>query len=250
MCVRGCEDWHSILSAAEVGHASRAGPLATEETSQLRLHWERQAQKSGEVEKDRVALNLQLIQDGLLECRGRLQGGYPVYLPESSLYSQQIEEEAHLQTLHGGEGLTMTKVRSRHWIPKLRKLVKEVGRNCHGYKRFQAMANASPTPGYLPTTRTEGVNLVQVIGVDYAGPLRYRISRQREEKAYVLLYACSLTGGLFLDLLASLETEECLRSLKRFIERRARTERIYSDNSRIITGVAKWARAVTEDEPL
>ena len=28
------------------------GPLTTQETNQLRLHWERQAQKSGEVEKD------------------------------------------------------------------------------------------------------------------------------------------------------------------------------------------------------
>ena len=55
------------------------GPLTTQETNQVRLHWERQAQKSGEVEKDRVVLNLQLNQEGLLECRGRLQGDYPVY---------------------------------------------------------------------------------------------------------------------------------------------------------------------------
>lgn len=33
-------------------------PLTTKETNQLRLHWETQAQKSGEVEKDREVLNL------------------------------------------------------------------------------------------------------------------------------------------------------------------------------------------------
>ena len=33
------------------------GPLTTQEKNQLRLHWERQAQKSGEVEKYRVTLN-------------------------------------------------------------------------------------------------------------------------------------------------------------------------------------------------
>ena len=167
------------------------GPLTTQETNQVRLHWERQAHKSGEVEKDRVVLNLQLNQEGLIECRGRLQGEYPVYLPDTSLYSQRIVEEAHVQTLHGGVGLTMTKVRSRYWIPKLRKLVKKVRRNCHACKRFQAMAHAAPPPGRL----TEGVNLFQVIGVDYAGPLRYCISRQREGKVYVLLYACSLIRG-------------------------------------------------------
>ena len=121
------------------------GPLATQETNQLRLHWERQAQKSCEIEKDRVALNLQLNQEGLLECRGRLQGDYPVYLPDSSLFSQRVVEEAHLQTLHRGVGLTMAKVRSRYWIPKLRKLVKKVRRSCHGCKSFKRSIR-SPTP--------------------------------------------------------------------------------------------------------
>ena len=171
------------------------GALTTQETNQVRLHWEKQAQKSGEVEKDRMVLNLQLNQEGLLQCRGRLQGEYPVYLPDTSLYSQRIVEEAHLQTLDVGVGLTMTKLRSRYWIPKLRKLLKKVRRNYRGCKRFQAMAYAAPPPGRLPITRTEGVNPFQVIGVDYAGPLQYRISRQREGKAYVLLYVCSLTRG-------------------------------------------------------
>lgn len=112
------------------------------------------------------------------------------------------------------------------------------------------MAYAAPPPGRLPITRTEGVNPFQVIGVDYAGPLRYRISRQREGKAYVLLYACSLTRGVYLDLLPSLETEECLTSLKKFIGRRGRPERIYSDNGRTFIGAAKWVKAVMKDERL
>jgi len=65
------------------------GPLTTQETNQVRLHWERQAQKSGEVEKDRVVLNLQLNQEGLLECRRQLQGEYPVYLPDTSIFTRQ-----------------------------------------------------------------------------------------------------------------------------------------------------------------
>ena len=87
-----------------------------------------------------------------------------MYLPESSLYSQRIVEEAHLKILHGEVGLTMTKVPSQYSIPKLGKLVKKVRRNCHGCKRFQAMAYAAPPPGCLPTTRTEGVNTFQVVG--------------------------------------------------------------------------------------
>ena len=95
-----------------------------------------------------------------------------------------------------------------------------------GARGFQTLAYAAPPPGNLPTTRTQGTNPYQVIGVDYAGPIRYRVSKQREGKAYVLLYACSLTRGVYLGLLPSLETAECLRSLKQCIARRGRPERI------------------------
>lgn len=129
----------------------------------------------------------------------------------------RLVEEAHQETLHGGVGLTMAKVRTRYWIPKLRQLVKKVRKSCHGCKRFQASAYAAPPPGNLPTTQVQGTNPYQVIGVDYAGPIRYRVSKQREGKAYVLLYACSLTRRIYLDLLPNLETAECLKSLKQFI---------------------------------
>ena len=78
----------------------------------------------------------------------------------------------------------------------------------------------------------------QVVGVDYAGPLKYRKKAKAEGKAYVLLYACSLTRALFLDLLPNLETMKFLGSLKRFIARRGRPERIYSDNGRTFLGAS------------
>ena len=231
--------------------ASRiVGPLTTEETDRQRLFWERQAQQSCDIERDRVALNLQPNQEELLECRGRVQGEYPIYLPYNSMLSLRLTEEAHRQTLHGGVGLTMAKVRSRYWIPRLRQLVRKVRGACHGCKRFQALAYAAPPPGNLPTTRTHGTNPYQVIGVDYAGPIRYRVSKKREGKAYVLLYACSLTRGIYLDLLLNLETAECLRSLKKFIAHRGRPERIYSDNGRTFVGAAEWMKTVMKDERL
>ena len=142
----------------------------------------------------------------------------------------RLVEEAHQETLHEGVWLTMAKVRTHYWIPKLRQPVKKVRNSCHGCKRFQASPYATPPPGNLPTTRTRGTNPYQVIGVNYAGSIRYRVSKQREGKAYVLLYACSLARGIYLDLLPNLETAECLKSMKQFIARRGRPERIYSDN--------------------
>ena len=226
------------------------GPLTTGETECQRQFWIKEAQKNCDLEQDRVALNLQPDNCGVLECRGRIQGAYPIYLPDTHRFTHKVVEEAHLLTLHGGVGLTMTKVRSIYWVPRLRRLVRKVRKRCHGCKRFTATAYASPPPGILPTTRTQGVSPYQVIGVDYAGPLQYRVSKQKEGKAYVLLYSCSLTRGIYMELLPTLETTDFLGSLKRFIARRGRPERIYSDNGGTFIGAAKWIRAVAKDERL
>lgn len=119
--------------------------------------------------------------------------------------------EAHLKTLHGGVGLTMAEIRERYWIPRLRRLVKKVVKACNGCKRFETNAFATPPPGQLPKDRTEGQNAFQVVGVDFTGPLKNRERNTRESKAYLALFACSLTRGVYLELLSSLETGEFLR---------------------------------------
>ena len=99
-------------------------------------------------------------------------------------------------------------------IPRLRKLTKRVMRKCSGCKHFQAMAFANPPPAPLTRERTEGTTPFNVIGVDFAGPVKYRDKHKEEHKAYVVLHSCSLTPGVFLELLPSLETTELIKSLK------------------------------------
>ena len=47
-----------------------------------------------------------------------------------------------------------------------------------------------------------------------------------------------------------METEEFISTLKRFIARKGRPEKIYSDNDRTFVGAAKWLRNVIQDERL
>ena len=186
----------------------------------------------------------------MLECRGRLQGFYPLYIPDSTTFAEKFVQQAHLATLHGGVSLTMSKVREQHWIPRLRRLVKRVIKQCYGCKRFQAVALAAPPPGLLPLERTECSGPFEVVGVDFAGPIKYRKSSRAESKAYLILYACSLTRALYLEVLPNLETTTFLGSLKRLIARRGRPSKIFSDNGRTFVGAAKWLKEISRDERL
>ena len=117
---------------------------------------QQEADKRGEIEGVKVLLNLQLNDTGVLECRGRIAGQYPIFLPENSEFTRKVVEQAHLTTLHGGVASTMARVRERYWVPKLRRMVKKARSDCFGYVKFRSQAYQKPPSGNLPATRTEG----------------------------------------------------------------------------------------------
>ena len=176
------------------------GPLRASEIKIVKKWWIKRVQNEAKNQpvfaKESLELNLQVNDEHILECRGRIQGVYPVYLPDNHTFTEKVVEDSHLQTLHGGVTLTMTHVRNSYWIPRLRRLVKRIRKSCFGCKRAQAKAYSVPPPGILPTTRTEGKNAFEVIGVDFAGPLKYCTARKTFKKSYLILYTCSLTRNL------------------------------------------------------
>ena len=199
--------------------------------------------------QDQLSLNVQKNSKGLYECRGRIQGSYPIYLPPSVVLSEKLVQDAHILTLHGGGGLTMTYIRRDYWIPRLRRLTKKVIRGCFGCKKFQAAAFKSPPPGNLPIDRTTGSVPFQIVGVDYAGPISYKISTKRgDRKAYILLFACSLTRAIHPKLLNDQTTEGFIKSFKRFVARRGRPQKVYSDNGRSFVAAARWLRGIMKDD--
>ena len=128
------------------------GPLTTEEIEQRKHFWITRAQESeNRSEKfgdDSLRVNLHEGREGLLECRGRILGDYPIYLPDTHPYTEKLVMMSHLVTLHGAVGLTMAKLREDFWIPRLRRLVKKVIRQCYGCKRFQQLLSRSHLPVY------------------------------------------------------------------------------------------------------
>ena len=50
----------------------------------------RKVKKSGPKRLNQKRLNLHKNQEGIYECRGRIEGAYPVYIPSESILSQKI----------------------------------------------------------------------------------------------------------------------------------------------------------------
>ena len=102
----------------------KIGPLTTEEISTREKFCLKRAQSdvvnTTKFSEDQLRLNLQKNKDGLFECRGRIQGEYPIYVPCDHVLARNLVEEVHLRTLHGGVGMTMAGIREKYWIPKLR----------------------------------------------------------------------------------------------------------------------------------
>ena len=165
-------------------------------------------------EISRQQLNLKMNQEGIYECHGRIQGDYPVFIPNKSLLAEKLVEEAHLQTIPGGVTLTMARVRDQYSIPTLRQLVKRIIKRCYGCKRFNISHYPKPSQGLLPTDRAKQELPFSVIGTDYAGPFICKTKGKKDIKVYLLLFTCSLTRAVDLEILPNQTIQEFIQALK------------------------------------
>ena len=229
--------------------------MTTADTKIQAERWFKRAQESysgtENFKQDQLRLNLQKNGLRLYGCLGRIQGKFPIFLPSDAPLSEKLTQDAHIMTLHGGVGLTMAFIRREVWIPRLRSLTNRAIKGCFGCKKFQTAAFQKPPPGNLSNDRTSGSVPFQVVGVDYAGPIPYKIGKKRGDgKAFILLFACSLTRAIHLELLTNQTTEKFIKSFKCFIAGRGRPQKVYSDNGGGFVAASKWLKGIMKDEKL
>ena len=174
--------------------------------------WTKQAEANHEMSEDEEHLGLQMNAQGLLECQGRLQ------VTTLFIYLTTIPIQSRLQRMQTNVHYTGELVLQWREFGKIIGyqgwVAKRVIKQCFGCRQFQARAIAKRPPGNLPQDRTEEDRPFQAVGVDFAGPIMYRISKNTQGKAYALLYACSLMRMIYLELTKSMETGEFLQSLQ------------------------------------
>ncbi|XP_077865242.1 uncharacterized protein LOC144351801 [Saccoglossus kowalevskii] len=151
-------------------------------------------------------LVLFLDEHGIIRCGGRIHNAdmnfgikFPVLLPTHSSFTSLIISSEHARSMHGGTQTTVTLIRQRYWIPKIRRVVKQATNKCVICRRVVGKPYADPIAAPLPGYRVQKSNPFEVTGVDFTGALHIKRDN-RDTKVYICLFTCAATRAVHLEL--------------------------------------------------
>ncbi|UYV69100.1 hypothetical protein LAZ67_6002418 [Cordylochernes scorpioides] len=149
----------------------------------------------------------------------------PVLLPCDHPITEQLIRETHSNNCHAGVHFLLSKLRENFWILKARKTIKSIVRGCIICKRHAEKANTIPCAP-LPKDSLFMGRPFEVTGVDLMGPLYLK----NGQKIWITLFTCAVYRAVHLELVEGLDATNFIMALERFIHRRGRPVKIYSDN--------------------
>ncbi|XP_065642478.1 uncharacterized protein LOC136074105 [Hydra vulgaris] len=126
----------------------------------------------------------------------------------------------------------MSKFREHYWTDTLCSQVKTIIYDCIWCKRFRRKPLLAPLTADLPKYQTKSKYPFETIGLDFAGPIEYKVSKECYKKSYIVLYTCATSRAIHLDLLKTMENENFRRSMKEMIARRGTPALIICDNAK------------------
>ena len=128
--------------------------------------------------------------------------------------------------------------------------MKKIINSCYLCKVFRTRPYGPTKTAALPPFRTECGGPFETTGIDFAGPLSYKISRKEQGKCHILIFTCATSRAVHLEMTKSHTAEEFLRKLNGFITCRTRPKRIVSDNAAVFKTTATWIRKIRKSEEL
>ena len=131
---------------------------------------------------------------GVLKCVGRIPGYRPTYL-EDCLLTQKLIRHLHTEIKHLGVANTLAEIRKEWWIPKLRSKVKKMVNTCNVCKVFSTKPYGATATADMPQFRVEASRPFETTGVDFAGPIAFKIGKKEQGKCYILLFTCATSDN-------------------------------------------------------
>ncbi|XP_055590791.1 uncharacterized protein LOC129742872 [Uranotaenia lowii] len=157
---------------------------------------------------------------------------HPIILPATHCFTHAVIRAYHVEMLHAAQQLLLCGLRNQFWILHGRSTVRRVFRRCVTCMKAKP-AGMQQKMGDLPIARLEGVHAFYNTGVDFAGPIYLRQHNKRRTvsyKAYVAVFVCFATRAIHLELVGDLTADSFITALHRFVSRRSKCTRLFSDN--------------------
>ncbi|XP_055527903.1 uncharacterized protein LOC129720443 [Wyeomyia smithii] len=222
-----------------------------DEVATLRKNQKLPKDKQEPIEKSNLIYQLRpmLDEQGILRQNSRIATAKhinynvrcPIILPRKHYCTGLLVEKYHRTYHHANAKTVVNEVRQLFVIPKLRTLVREVGRNCQWCKVRRAQP-AVPPMAPLPFARlTVYDRPFSYVGLDYFGPLLIKQNRSTV-KRWVALFTCLTVRAVHLEVAHSLTTASCISCIRRFVNRRGSPVEIFSDNATNFHGAERILR--------
>ena len=226
----------------------RQGPLSPKELENGEQYWIKKAQrslqdklKSGQLQQ----LSPFVDEHGIIRVGGRIDQAlvsydnkHPVLLPRNHHASHLITQHMH-EYGHTGVATTMAKVRRRYWIIRGHDLAKFIKRKCAICKKLNAKVEEQYMAN-LPNIRLQPFTPpFYHTACDYFGPYQVKISRNKCDKYYGIIFTCMTTRAVHLELAVDYSTMGLLQALRRFFAIRGQPALMVSDNGTQLVGAER-----------
>ena len=200
-----------------------------------------------------VSLNPVLDDHGILRVKGRIvhppvadAARNQIILPRDHPITAMMVRHTHESIGHLGREHLISKVREKLWIPQIRVLTRSTLGRCILCKRLNAkpmIQQMAPLPrsrmmAYKPSFSYSGIDL---FGPRYVKHGRSRAKRWRR------LFTCMNTRAAHLELVQSMDTDDFIMCLRRFINRRGEVTEIRCDRGSNFVGAERELREGLEE---
>ena len=114
---------------------------------------------------------------------------------------------------------------------RLQLKMKKVIYRCNRCKVFRVKPYWTTGTANLPRFRTEGSRSFETTGIDFTGPLHYKVLKREEGQCYIIIFRCATFWGVHLKVSKSQTVDKFQRKLNAFVTRHTRPKFIISDNA-------------------
>ncbi|CAB4024394.1 PREDICTED: uncharacterized protein LOC102806687, partial [Paramuricea clavata] len=194
--------------------------------------------------------------EGLVRLGGRLERSplsydcrHPIILGKGSHLAALLIRRSHEEVKHFGVNTVLCNLRQRYWPIRGREQVKKILSSCVLCKKWRG------NPGVqfmadLPASRVDFPNPpFTLTGVDYFGPITTKAGFRggRREKRYGVVFTCLQTRAVHLEVAQSLSTDDFLKVFSRFVARRSKPKRMFSDQGTNFVGAEREMRQLVKE---